>query len=320
MRPWLLLLSFLSFLQPPPRADLQVDVSLSNVSFTVRDRNGALQPSLNQRDFTVLEDGVPQQIRFFSRDFSLPLSLGILMDLSGSQDGLVAINISLARDFLRNILQPADSVFVAAFDSRIRLIQEFTSSVPDIEDAILHVRERSKKAPVLGKGKGNASPVREAIYLCTREKLKPVRGRKAPILISDGNDNASRVSVADTIEMLQSADTILYAVNPGTSALDKVAHVVSPTLLLYDRLTQHNHLQRISAESGGDHFKVRGIDLKATYRRIEDELRTMYVLSYVSTNTNYDGKWRKVEIRPNLPGLVVRARLGYRAVSPRTVQ
>ena len=317
MRPWLLLLSIL---QAPPRPDLQVDVSLTNVSFTVRDYNGALQPSLQQSDFTVLEDGVLQQARFFSRDFSLPLSLGILMDLSGSQDGLVAKNISLARDFLRNILQPTDSVFVAAFDSRIKLIQDFTSSVPEIENAILHVRERRKHAPILGQGTGNASPVREAIYLCAREKLKPIRGRKALILISDGNDNASRVSVADTIEMLQSADTILYAVNPGTSALDKIAHVVSPQLFLYDRLTQRKHLQRMAAESGGDHFKVRAIDLQTTYRRIEDELRTMYVLSYVSTNSNYDGKWRKVEIRPNQPGLAVRARPGYRAISPLTVQ
>lgn len=317
MRPWLLLFTIL---QAPPRPDLQVNVSLTNVSFTVRDRNGALQPSLQQSDFTVLEDGVLQQARFFSRDFSLPLSLGILMDLSGSQDGLVAKNISLARDFLRNILQPADSVFVAAFDGRVKIIQDFTSSVPEIENAILHVRERAKHAPVLGKGTGNASPVRESIYLCAREKLKPVRGRKAIILISDGNDNASRVSVAGAIEMLQCADTILYAVNPGTSALDKIARIVSPTLLLYDRLTQHNHLPRISAESGGDHFKVREIDLAATYRRIEDELRTMYVLSYVSTNQNYDGKWRKVEIRPSLPGLVVRARPGYRALSKGTVQ
>jgi len=316
MRPWLLLLSIL---QTPPRPDLQVDVSLINVSFIVRDRHGALQPSLQQGDFTVLDDGVPQQARFFSRDFSMPLSLGILMDLSGSQDGLVAKNISLARDFLRNILQPTDSVFVAAFDSRIKLIQDFTSSVPEIENAILQVRERRKHAPILGQGAGNASPVREAIYLRTREKLKPVRGRKALILISDGNDNASRVSVADTIEMLQSADT-LYAVNPGTSALDKIAHVVSPQLLLCDRLTQRNQLQRMAAESGSDHFKVGAIDLRTTYRRIEDELRTMSVLSYVSTNSNYDGKWRKVEIRPNQPGLVVRARPGYRALSPLAVQ
>lgn len=150
-----------------------------------------------------------------------------------------------------------------------------------------------------------------------RDKLKPVRGRrKALVLISDGRDNASRVSVVDTIEMLQSADTILYALNPGTSATSKLMYALAPSLYVYDRLSERNHMQRMATESGGQEFKVSRANLAKVFRQMEEELRTTYVLSYISSNTTNDGKWRKIEIRPNRPGLSVRARPGYRLPAP----
>lgn len=289
-------------------SNIRVDVNLVNVTFTVRDQNGALQPSLKPDDFTVFEEGVPQQIRSFSREFDLPLTLGFVLDLSGSQRGFLAKDSSVAADLLKNVFQPGDSAFVVAFGGRVKLIHDLSSSAPEIQDALMHARHLYWHAKALGPRHPGASPVRDAMYYPARDILKPLSGRKALIFVSDGEDNASRKSIGDTIEMLESADTILYALNPGVGPAGQALKVLVPRAMFV-----RNHDDRIATETGGEEFKVSHVNLQDTFRRIEDELRTMYVISYVSSNAAKDGKWRKIEIRPSRSDLVVRARRGYRA-------
>jgi VWFA-related protein len=304
MPPWVV---FLAMLQPARPADIRVDVALVNVTFTVRDQNGALQPALKQDDFTVFEDGVQQRIQSFSREFDLPLTLGMVLDLSGSQAGLGAGNVALATEFLRKVLQPGDFAFVAAFGGPVKLIQDYSTSIEDLQKALMHARHLYWHAPRLSPRRG-ASPVRDAMYFCAREKLKAIAGRKALIVITDGEDYMSSTSIGNTIEMLQSADTILYAFNPGVSPFGHAVKVLVPRTLFV-----RNHDARIATETGGQEFKVSETNLKEAFQRIEEELRTMYVISYVSTNTKKDGTWRKIEIRTARPDLVVSARRGYRA-------
>jgi VWFA-related protein len=289
-------------------------VDLVNISFTVRDARGQLQPSLKQSDFTIKEDGVTQDVRAFSRNLDTPLTLGIILDLSGSQAGFLPKNIAAARKLIQHILQPGDAIFIVAFQRQIRQIEEFSASVTKLEEAIVNVKRRYQSSTtVIGEGKGNYSPIRDALYYTALKRLKDVPSRKALILISDGEDNASATSINDTIEMLQQTDTVVYALDPGIGAMTKIARATSPSMLVYDRLTMRNHLNRIGSETGGRHFKVSSRNLSFVFGEIEEELRTTYTISYVSSNAARDGKWRKVEVNTGLPNGKVQSRPGYRA-------
>jgi len=293
---------------PPP--DLRVHVNLVNVSFTVRDANGALQPDLQRDNFTLLENGVPQQIQLFSRYLDQPLTLGVVLDLSGSQSGLSRQNIETATSFLKRVLKPTDRAFMAAFKFRVKLITDFTSSIPELEDGLINVARLYRDAPFLGLPKTHhgASPVHDAIYSAARETLQDVTGRKALVMISDGEDTTSRHSLGDVIEMLQSADTVFYALNSGHATGVKVARVLAPQLLLF-----RSHMDRIAAETGGQEWKVSHVRLEDAFHDIEEELRTQYAIGYVSSNAALDGTFRKIEIRVDRPGMTVRARRGYTA-------
>jgi VWFA-related protein len=297
--------------QSEPHATFRSDVNLVNVTFTVEDKEGALQPNLGQDDFVVLEDGVPQRIRVFSKERDTPLTLGIVLDFSGSQFGLERSNRAAAVGFMHSVLRQDDKAFVAGFDRRIRLLQDFTASIPDLEGALDGGVGLLSKSPQLGPGKLHigASPVHDAVYWAAREKMKSQTGRKAILLISDGLDNASRESVSNTIEILQSADTVLYAFNDGTGVMGKVVRVLAPESFL----TMRNHMDRIALETGGQEFKLKEQDAENIFHQVEEELRTMYTIGYVSSNPAQDGKFRKIQISVQKPGYKVRARQGYRA-------
>jgi VWFA-related protein len=292
-------------------ATFRSDVNLVNVTFTVEDKNGALQSNLSKDDFVVLEDGVPQQIRAFSRERNTPLSLGIVLDFTGSQYGLERSNRDAAVQFLRDVLHEKDTAFIAGFDRRVKLFQDSTPSLVDLDRALDGGASLLGASPYLGPAKFHlrGSPIHDAIYYAAREKMKRQSGRKALLLISDGLDNASHESVSDTIEMLQSADTVLYALNSGTGAAGKAIRLMAPESFLFMR----NHMSRIALETGGQEFKLQANDADQIFHRIEEQLRTMYTIGYVSSNSARDGKFRKIQISVRTPDYTVRARQGYRA-------
>jgi Ca-activated chloride channel family protein len=146
--------------------------------------------------------------------------------------------------------------------------------------------------------------VHDALYYSAREMLKHVSGRKALLLISDGEDTSSRQTVSSAIEMLQCADTIFYALNSGFGKGHKRHKAGRP---------QPSQLNRIALETGGQEFVIARTSLDKAFRQIEDELRSTYVIGYVSSNRLYDGNFRRIELRVNRPGLKVNARTGYRA-------
>ncbi len=290
-----------------PPADLRVDVNLVNVSFTVRDSNGALKADAKREDFTVLEDGVVQKVQLFARESDTPLTLGIVLDFSGSQMGLFEKNKDTAVQFVRSVLRPSDRAFVVAFSRRVKLVCDLTPPDDKLQ-AALRTARTWRDAPDLGPSKSynGASPVRDALYHAAREKLKNIAGRKALVILSDGQDTCSRMSLSDTIEMLQSADTILYALNTGVTRRTKILMPL-PALFL------RSHLDRVAEETGGREFKMGNTRVEDAFRQIEEELRATYAIGYVSSNPTQDGGFRKIEIRAVLPGLKVRARRGYYA-------
>ncbi len=312
----LLALLLIAFSSGRGQTKLHVDVDLVNVSATVSDQNGKFQADLRREDVTVLEDGVPQRIRFFSRESETSMTVGIVLDLSPSQRGLLSGDIDAAAAFVRRVIAPGDRVFIVAFGmetafsmtSRVRLLTGLTSSAADLQWSLRNIESQYTHAPNLGpRSHAGNSPVRDAIYYAARNVLESEAGRKALILISDGEDTSSRQTTSSVIEMLQRTNVVLYALNTGHAAeLDRPVH----------RKIGHyqpSELDRISMESGGQEFDLRRVGTAEALSQIEEQLRCMYSIGYVSPNSAPDGGYRRIEIRVNRPELKVRARRGYRA-------
>ncbi len=286
--------------QEPPSTTFKVDVNLVTVAFVVRDRAGKLAPNLEQADFEILEDGAPQTIRSFRRDEDTPLTLGLVLDYSPSQEQYEQENIYSAVTFFRSVLRPEDRAFIAAFGNRIQLIQDSTASLDELESSLKQVRRRYDRTPRLGPNerRDGGSAVLDAIYWPVREKLRDIPGRKALIMIGDGKENASRMTMVDVIDQLQSSDVLFYGLsNEGDNRGRQI----------------RNQMPLVADETGGRVFDTQKTPMREAFREIEQELRTLYTVGYNSSKPERDGRYRKIAIRPKSKEFVVRARPGYYA-------
>jgi Ca-activated chloride channel family protein len=278
-----------------------VDVRLVNVAFSVRGPSGNLVSGLTKDDFELYEDGARQEIRNFSRDLDTPLTLGLMIDRSGSQEGLEGQNLETAAAFLRRILRAQDRALVVGFGNRIKLLHDFTSTARELELAILEAAWNYGKSPGIGPNemREGGTAVNDAVYWTTKEKLETLPGRKALIMIGDGEENSSKLRVAEVIRKLQQADVLLYGLSNGGSPQ---AHKHHPNVLPY-----------LCEDSGGREFRVGSGPLKDAFDQIEAELRGLYSLGYVSSHPDQPGRFRKIEIRTKFQGLTVKNRPGYYA-------
>jgi Ca-activated chloride channel family protein len=276
-----------------------VDVQLVNVAFSVRGPSGSLVSGLQKDDFELYEDGVRQEIRNFSRDLDTPLTLGLIIDRSGSQEGLDGQNLETAAAFLRGILRAQDRALVVGFGNRIKLLHDFTSTPRELELAILEASWNYGKSPGIGPSvmREGGTAVNDAVYWTTKEKLEALPGRKALIMIGDGEENSSKLRVAEVTQELQHADVLLYGLNNGGGPAPHKRH---PDVLPY-----------LCEDSGGREFRVGSGPLKDAFDQIEAELRGLYSIGYVSSQPGQPGQFRKIEIKALHPGLIVRSRPGY---------
>ena len=289
-------------------ARIHVDVSLVNVAFTVRDRTGALVSNLTKDDFEVLDDGAPQTVSFFARSADLPLSLGLVVDASGSQEHSIRRHQRDLEVFLKNVLQSRDQAFVLCFGNHLRLAGDFSPSpryLLDRLNAFDNQRDRAKM-PELGptEQRDLGTAFYDAIYYGITLKLASVEnGRKALIVFSDGEDNSSAHHLLDAIETAQSENVVIYGIRyternkrGGLTARNKYGMRV---------------MERISHETGGADFDAEKADLEQSFRRIGEELRSSYELGYHVTNHTADGTFHKLVIRARQPELAVRTKTGY---------
>jgi VWFA-related protein len=284
------------------------DVNLVNVLCTVRNRNGGLIGSLEQRDFTVFEDGKQQEIKNFSRETDVPITIGLLVDVSESQERLLDIEKRAASQFFNKVLRPKDEAFLISFGAEADLLQDSTNSPALLQDGLGHLR---LSVPSVGLHPGPVTQdpagtiLYDAVYLAANEKLKGEVGRKAIVVITDGVDTGSKVSRDKSIEASQRADTIIYSI-------------------FYQDIAAYGpfggggggeaELRRMSGDTGGRVFKVdRRYSLDDFFKDLQDELRSQYSLSYASTNTRRDGTFRKIDIRVAGKENKVQARKGYYA-------
>jgi len=298
-----LVLSFLaggSAAQQP----IHVEVNLVNVSFTVRDARGALVDNLTKDDIELFEDAVPQKIAFFARSTDIPLTLGLIVDASGSQDHFTKKHQQALEVFLNEVLGPKDRAFLICFGNHLRLVSDFTPYGSALLDGLKKYHKDTQRFPELGpkEERDLGTAFYDAIYYSVAEKLAAENGRRALLMFSDGEDNSSSHDMMTTIETAQGANVQLFTIRY--------------TEREHGQLTARNKygiriMDRIAKETGGAHIDAETTDPHTYFRQIAEELRASYELAYYPSNPARDETFRKLVIRPKQPGLTVRAKTGY---------
>ncbi len=305
-----LLLALLSAagLESGGQTTIKVDVQLVNVAFAVRDTSGALVMNLNKDDFEVLEDGTPQTISFFARSADVPLTIGLIVDFSGSQEHFAKQHHRDLLAFLKSVLGPRDRAFLICFGDRLRLASDLTGNSAEIIDRMAAFEKGERNFQELGpkdEDREGGTALFDAIYYSVTEKLaKTESGRRALILFTDGEDNSSATNMMDAIEVAQTENVLCFALR----------YTESP----HGRLTARNKygtsvMERVARETGALHLDARKGDLRTHFDEISSVLRSSYELAYHSTNPARDGTFRKIVIRAKPQGLTVRTKTGYYA-------
>lgn len=283
----------------------KAEVHLVNISFNVRSADGKLVPGLTADDFEVYEDGVLQKMSSFSNEGQLPLTLGLIVDASDSQDKFLKRHNKDIETFLKKTVQPQDQVFAVCFGNHLRLVSDLTSSTPQVIDGLARFDKGDRDFVEIAPGeiRESGTALYDAVYETSVGKLRSVDNRRrALILFTDGEENASAHDLMDAIAAAQDSDVVIYAVRYSD--------------IHNGRLTAHNKfgaqsLNHMTSQTGGVQFDGLHTNLPDAFERIGEELRSLYVLSYHSTNKTRDGRFRKVEIRPKDSTLVVHAKAGY---------
>src|SRR5271170_537778 len=300
-----------------PRETLKVNVNVVQLFFNVKDKKGVLIPNLNKDDFSIAEDGKPQTIKYFTAESNLPLTLGILIDSSGSQQRVLDMEKEVGGAFLKQILRNNDEAFVIGFDVDVDLLQDFTNDVHRLQAALnktkINIGGGNLGPPGIGGGPIPTSNPRgtllyDAVYLSGHDMLAKEPGRKAMILLTDGEDQGSQLPIKGAIEAAQKADAIVYV------------------LLCADRgmyygvgmgYNGESAMRTLTEPTGGRVINVgnKFDKLREAFDQIAAELRSQYNIGYTSTNTKLDGTYRKLEIK-NKQNYKIQSRAGYYATAP----
>lgn len=289
---------------------IRIDVDLVSLLFSVRDKKGTFIKNLEQANFTVLEDNKKQDIRYFSRESNLPLTIGLLVDVSKSQENLIEIEKQAATQFFRQVLQKKDSAFLISFGAEAELLQDSTNSVRLLQKGLDQLRLSTSvgglhPSPTNAPQRGTI--LYDAIYLAADEKLRREVGRKVIVVITDGMDYGSRLKLSDAITAAQKADAIIYAIY----YVDRRAYGG-----FYGGGFgggSDSELKKMAEQTGGRVFHAGGRkdSLEQIFAEIQEEMRSQYAIGYASSNPEKDGSYRKVDLKVDNKDYKVQARKGY---------
>jgi VWFA-related protein len=300
-------------------ATFKLQVNLVDVFFTVKAKDGTLVPHLTKDDCTVTEDKAPQKLKSFVAETQLPITLGILLDTSGSQYRVLPLEQDVGGQFLQRVLRQKDEAFLLSFDVDVDLMQDYTNSARLLTRALnkaeINTAGGNGAAGIPGAGGGTVPTIGapkgtvlyDAVYLASNEKLNQESGRKAMILLTDGEDEGSDRKIGDAIAAAQKSNVLVYVI------------------LIADRgfyggfgYGGFSAMKKMTEETGGRLIDVgnNGKKLEAAFQQIEDELRTQYVATYTPSNTKLDGSFRKLGVECRGDGLKVQVRKGYYATAP----
>ncbi|MGA7854547.1 MAG: VWA domain-containing protein [Candidatus Acidiferrales bacterium] len=276
---------------------------------TVMDRHRNFVTDLDQSDFKILEDGAPQQIRYFGRDTDLPLRIGILLDTSNSIRPRLEFEKDAAMDFLQHVIRRnQDQAFLMTFDNEPEIIQDYTGDLALLTDAI-----RKQRA-------GGGTALNDAIYLAAEKLANPPlpKGpnpevRRVLVVISDGDDNLSDHALSESVEAAIRAEAAIYCVSTNTDWL--AIDGDSPHKMHIEG--GDKVLEEFADQSGGRVFYPYKVDdLAQSFVDIGTELRSQYFIAYSPANVQSTGQYHKIEVQTDRKGLNVRTRKGYYATAP----
>jgi VWFA-related protein len=298
-----------AFAQEPAQPQgpiIRTQVNLVNLFVTVRDKSKHIATDLKQEDFKVLEDNQPQQIAFFSKEVTLPITLALLLDTSGSEQYMLPSIQDAGGRFVERVLRKGDEALVMSFDSDVDLLSDFTDDRGQIDRAIRKARINVPSAGSIGNNPGpvgsrqiTGTALYDAIYLACNEKLNTEAGRKAIVIVTDAQDEGSKVRLEEAIEAAQRTDTVVH-----------ILLVADPHFGGGNGGVAH----KITDETGGRTIAVNSEKhLGEAFDQISEELRSQYTLGYYPTNTAHDGRFRKIKVDMANHDLKVLARKGYYA-------
>jgi len=291
-------------LNPPKEPSvITVDVDLVNILCTVRDKSGAYVKNLSKADFEVREDGKQQEITHFARDVDTPLSIALMIDVSGSVMRILDVEKDAAKHFFSDLLRPNDQAMLGGFAQLITIWQELTPSVETLQSAL----EEAGPANLAVDGR-RAGPVRggtllyDAVKLVAAQKMRRVPGRKIILLITDGLDNGSIASPEEAAKAAQEADTVIY----GIHYVDEIGS---------SRRDGAGALSSMSDPTGGRTFHVdQKMPLEKVFAAISEDMRNQYAIGYKPPSPARDGAYHKLQVKLHKSGLSIASRNGYYAI------
>ena len=281
------------------------NVTVVNILCTVKDKHGALIPNLTKDNFELFEEGKPQTIKYFSSQNDVPITLGLLIDSSKSMERTLPEEKVVASGFLQKVLTNKDLAFVISFDISVDLLQDLTGDMHLLRGGLDKARINTNTAGIApmgnpgpvptGAGQNKGTLLFDAVYLAADEVLSKQVGRKAMIILTDGDDVGSKLRLKDSIEAAQRADAVAYV------------------LLITDPMYPSNYgdMSKLAEQTGGRIITVSRPDkLDKAFAEIAAELRSQYLLGFSSTNPVNDGKFRRLEVKSK-DGYKIQARKGY---------
>ncbi|MCU1219639.1 MAG: von Willebrand factor, type [Candidatus Angelobacter sp.] len=335
------------------KADMTVHVKVVNVPATVRDKHGKIVNNLTKDDFVLEEDGRPQTLHYFSQESSLPLTLGLLVDTSMSQRRVLGQERTASSSFIDQMLRPdKDKAFLIHFDHEVELDQDLTSSKENLRSALASLQSpqfaqtgggnSSGRGPGGypggqgggqrdGGSRGGGTLLYDAVFLASDELMKKQTGRKALIILSDGDDRGSKETLRTAIETAQRADTIIYSIlfkdeedhsfGGGFGGIGGIGgmggHRGGPgggrgRSPQEQRVDGKKILEQMSRETGGRLFEVSGKQtVDKIYAQIEEDVRNQYSLGYTPDRTDPGEGFHKISVKMKQKDLVVHAREEY---------
>jgi VWFA-related protein len=328
--------------QDQDKPTFSTGVKVVNLFANVRNKNGQIVKDLTKNDFLLDEDGRAQVIAYFSQESDLPLTLGLLVDTSGSQRRLIEEERSASYRFFEQVLRPEkDVAFVIHFDFDVELLQDVTASRRLLEKALENLEApaqqrqqqrqqtqypfpggggRRRGGPPMGGGggggqrMGGGTALYDAVMLASNDLMREQSGRKALVLLTDGVDTGSKVSLSTAVEAAQRADTLVYSIlfedsqaYGGGFGMGRMGGRVPMNMPNGKKV-----LEQISRETGGRFFEVsKKHPLATVYNEIDEDLRHQYSLGYSPDRTEAGGGYHKIRLTTKEKGLIVQTREGY---------
>ena len=301
-----------------PVATFKVQTNLVSVYFTAYGKNNQPAADLKKDDCTIFEDRVAQTTKSFDKVVDLPLTIGILLDTSGSQQKVLQMEQDSGSAFLKQVLTPKDEAFLISFDVNVDLLADYTNNAAELERAMdkaqINVGGGFGGGGIPGLGQGPVSVQKprgtllyDAVYLAAHDKLHQESGRKVIILLTDGEDEGSQETLKSSLEAAQKSNVIIYVI----LLADRAGYAQMGAMYTGDRL-----MRQMTDETGGRTIDVgtNGKKLEDAFQQIQDELRTQYQISYTPENKVLDGGFRELHIQCDGVSKI-QTRKGYYAVA-----